>query len=194
MRVNKVQRRCFKTRKGHIERISAELRMRHGIFCFVAGLRRFVKRRAAGIRHTDHAGDLVKALPCRIVAGRAHDVKFCVILHVNNQRMPSGDDEAKKRRLQIGIRQIIGRDMPPDMVNRNERHAEAVRRRFREIHTHQHRADQPRRIRHGNRVDLLPRYGRAGKRLVCQRVNCFNMLARGQLRHNTAVKPVQCDL
>ena len=53
---------------------------------------------------------------------------------------------------------------------------------------------EPRRIRHGNRVDLLPRYGRAGKRLVCQRVNCFNMLARGQLRHNAAVKPVQCDL
>ena len=108
--------------------------------------------------------------------------------------MPSGDDEAKKRRLQIGIRQIIGRDMPPDMVNRNERHAEAVRRRLREIHTHQHRADQPRRIGHGDSVDLLPRYGRAGKRLVCQRVNCFNMLTRGQLRHNAAVKPVQRDL
>ena len=168
--------------------------MRHGIFCFVAGLRRFVKRRAAGIRHTDHAGDLVKALPCCVVAGRAHDVKFCVILHVNDQRMSAGDNKTQKWRLQIGIRQIIGRDMPPDMVNRNERHAEAVRRRFREIHTHQYRTDQPRRIRHGNRVDLLPRYGRAGKRLVCQRVNCFNMLARGQLRHNAAVKPVQCDL
>ena len=34
--------------------------MRHGIFCFVAGLRRLVKRRAAGIRHTDHAGDLIE--------------------------------------------------------------------------------------------------------------------------------------
>ena len=153
-----------------------------------------IKHRYAGIRHTDHAGDLVKALPCRVVACRAHDVKFCVILHVDDQRMSAGDDKAQKRRLQIGIRQIIGRDMPPDMVNRNERHAEAVRRCFREIHTHQHRADQPRRIRHGNRVDLLPRYGRAGKRLVCQRVNCFNMLARGKLRHNAAVKPVQCDL
>ena len=168
--------------------------MRHGIFCFVAGLRRFVKRRAAGIRHTDHAGDLVKALPCRIIAGRAHDAELCVILHVDDQRMSAGDNKTQKWRLQIGIRQIIGRDMPPDMVNRNERHAEAVRRRLRKIYAHQHRADQPRRIGHGDSVDLLPRYGRAGKRLVCQRVNCFNMLARGQLRHNAAVKPVQCDL
>ena len=194
MCMDEVQRRCFETGERHIERISAELRMRHGIFCFVAGLRRFVKRRAAGIRHTDHAGDLVKALPCRVVARCAHDAELCVILHVNNQRMPSGDDEAKKRRLQIGIRQIIGRDMPPDMVNRNERHAEAVRRRLRKIYAHQHRTDQPRRIGHSDGVDLLPRHGGARERLICQRVNCLNMFARGQLRHNAAVKPVQCDL
>ena len=108
--------------------------------------------------------------------------------------MSAGDNKTQKWRLQIGICQIIGRNMSPDMVNRNKRHTEAIRRRLCKIHTHQYRTDQPRRIRHGNRVDLLPRHGRAGKRLVCQRVNCFNMLARGQLRHNAAVKPVQCDL
>ena len=194
MCVDEVQRRRLEAREGHIERIAAELGVRHGIFVFVAGLCRLVERRAAGIRHPDHAGDLIEAFPCRVVTRGAEDMEFRVVLHVDNQRVPAGDDEAQKRRFQIRIRQIVGRDMPADMVHWDERHAEAVRRRLRKIYAHQHRADQPRRIRHGNRVDLLPRYGRTGKRLVCQRVNCFNMLARGQLRHNAAVKPVQCDL
>ena len=47
MCVDEVQRRRLEAREGHIERIAAELGVRHGIFVFVAGLRRLVERRAA---------------------------------------------------------------------------------------------------------------------------------------------------
>ena len=168
--------------------------MRQRIFLRVDGLCHAVERRAARVGHAEHARHLVKALARRVIARRAEDAELRIVLHVDDHAVPAGHDETEKRRLQLRIGQIVCRNVSPDVMHRHERHAEPQRREFREVHPDKHRADQPRRIRHGNRVDLLPRHGRAGKRLVCQRVNCFNMLARGQLRHNAAVKPVQCDL
>ena len=194
MCVDEVQRRRLEAREGHIERNAAELGVRHGIFVFVAGLRRLVERRAAGIRHPDHAGDLIKAFPCRVVTRGAEDMEFRVVLHVDDQRMPAGDDEAQKRRFQIRVRQIVGRDMPADMVHRDERHAEAVGRGLGKVDADEHRADQPRRVGDGDGVDVLPGQVRLVKRRIRQGVDGLDVLARGKLGHDAAVEPVQGDL
>ena len=194
MCVNEVQCCGFQSRERHVQRISAEFCVRHRIFGFIAALCRFVQRCASWIWHANHACNLVKALPCRVITRCTQNAEFCVILHVNNQRMPARNDKAQKRRLQIGVRQIISRNVPADMVNRNKRYTETVRCCLCKIHANQYRADQPRRIGHSDCVDFLPRHGRARERLICQRINRFDVLARSQLRHDAAIETVQCDL
>ena len=57
------------------------------------------------------------------------------------------------------------------MVHRHERQPQRERRRLGKIHAHQHRADEPRRIRHRHRVQISAREVRLDERLVRQRVD-----------------------
>ena len=84
--------------------------------------------------------------------------------------------------------------MAADMVDRHERHAEAVGRGLGKVDADQHCADQTGRIGHGDGVNILPRQLRLCERFIGQRVDGLNMLARGKLRHDAAVEPVQRDL
>ena len=168
----------------------------HGqmVFFVVARLRGLIQRRAAGIRHPEHARDLVKALPRRVVARGAENFELCVVLHVHDQAVPAGHDQTHKRRLQLGIGQIIGRDMPADMVHRHERQTQGQRRRLGKIHAHEHRADEPRRIRDRHSVQLGTRELRRFKRVVSQCADRLDVLARRDLRHHAAIQPVQRHL
>lgn len=96
-----------------------------------------------------------RAPPCqstrrRVIARRAEDAELRIVLHVDDHAVPAGHDETEKRRLQLRIGQIVCRNVSPDVMHRHERHAEPQRREFREVHPDKHRADQPRRIRHGH--------------------------------------------
>ena len=84
--------------------------------------------------------------------------------------------------------------MSAHVVHGNERHAERIRRRLGKVHTHQHRADQPRRIRHSHGVNIRAREICLFQRLVGKTVDRLNVLARGDLRHHAAVELVQLDL
>ena len=69
-----------------------------------------------------------------------------------------------------------------------------VSRRLREIHADQNRTNEPRRIRHGNRVQVLARKAACYERLIRQTVNRLNMLARRNFRHHAAVELVKLHL
>ena len=52
---------------------------------------------------------------------------------------PPETTKAQKRRLQVRVGQIVGRDMALDVVDRNERHIERQRSRLGEIHADKQR-------------------------------------------------------
>ena len=168
--------------------------MRHGIARLVAAACRLVQRSPAGIGHIQHPCNLVKALPCCVVARAAENLHLAVVLDIDQHRMSARDDEAQKGRLQIGISDVIRGDMPADMVDGNERFVQCQRRRLRKIHADEQRADQPRRIGHRKRVDLTAGDLCLRKRLLRKSVNRLNVLSRRDLRHNTAVNAVQRHL
>ena len=68
--------------------------------------------------------------------------------------VPAGDDQRQKRRRELGIRDIVGGDVPPDMVDRDERYAQRQRQTFCEIDADEQRADEARGVRDGDGVDL----------------------------------------
>ena len=168
--------------------------MRQRIFLRVAGLRHAVERRAARVGHAEHARHLVKALARRVIARRAEDAELRIVLHVDDHAVPAGHDETEKRRLQLRIGQIVCRNVSPDVMHRHERHAEPQRREFREVHPDKHRADQPRRIRHGHGVDVAARKLCLLQRLIREAVDGLDVLARRDLRHHAAIQFMQLHL
>ena len=170
------------------------MRPGHGIARRVSALRRAVKGRTAGVWHAEQPRDLVKALPCRVVARTAENAQLRIVLDIDEHGVPAGDDKAQKRRLQVRVGQIVGRDMALDVVDRNERHIERQCSRLGKIHADEQRADKAGRIGHGDGVQLAARQAGVLQRLLGKTVDGLNMLARGDLRHNAAVFAVQRHL
>ena len=160
----------------------------------IAGLGHFVQGRTAGIGHSQNPGYLIEALPCRIVQGGTQNLHLRIVQHIYNHGMSAGDHQAQKRRLQIGIGQVVGRNVAPDVVHRDQGLVHGEGSGFREVHAHQHGANQPRGIGHGHGINVVPGQARVDERLVSQAVNGLDVLPGGNLRHHTAIEPVQVHL
>ena len=80
------------------------------------------------------------------------------------------------------------------MVYRDERDTECRRGALGKVHAHEHRADEPRRVRHRHGVELGFFYARRRDRAVRQPRDDLHMAARGDLRHDAAVYGVQVGL
>ena len=113
-----------------------------------------VQRRAAGIGHPQHPGDLVEGFSRRVVQGRAEDVHVRVVFDLHDHRVAAGHHQTQERRLQLRIGDVIGGDMSPDVVNRDQGFPQRQRRRLGEVHAYQHRADQAGGIGHGHGIDV----------------------------------------
>ena len=107
--------------------------------------------------------------------------------------MAAASDKAQKRRLQLGVGQIVRGDMPPQVMHRHQRLVCRIGQPLGKVDADQHRADQPRRKGHGHSVHIADRHARIGKRLVHGGADIFRMAAAGDLRHNTAVEGLLPD-
>ena len=67
-----------------------------------------------------HPGRLVEAFSRCVIPGSTQNLHIRVIPHIHNQRIAAGDCQRQKRRLQLRKRQIIGRNMSPHMMNRDQ--------------------------------------------------------------------------
>ena len=92
------------------------------------------------------------------------------------------------------MRDVVGADMPLDMMHRHQRQSGRKRQRLGAADADQQRADQPRPIGHGNGVYLRQGQIRLLQRARHHRVHRLHMLARGNLRHDPAVKRVRFHL
>ena len=82
---------------------------------------------------------------------------------------------------------VVGGDVSPDMMHRDQRHTQGVGHRLGKAHPHQHRADEAGGVGHGYGVDVLPGQPGFHQSLVSQLADDLNVLAGGDLRHHAAV-------
>ena len=192
--VDQVQGGGFQTGEAHIVGILPGLGTGQRILRFISQPGCPVQGSATGVRHSQHPGHLVKALPRRVIQGGTQDVHVGVVLHFHDHGMAAGDHQAQKGRLQLRISQVIGRDVAPDVMDRDQRLPQGQSGGFGEIHPHQHRTDEARRVGHGHGVDFLPGKLRLLQRLIREAVNGLDVLAGGNLRYHASVDPVQVHL
>ena len=111
-----------------------------------------------------------------------------VIQHLHDVAVAAAGHKAQKGRFQIRVGEVEGRDMPPQMVHRDEGLLSRIGKALGEVHPHQHRADEPRRKGDGNAVQV-----RGGQLCLVQRglhrgADVLDVAAAGNFRHNAAVK------
>ena len=77
----------------------------------IAALGGLVEVDAAGVGHAHRTCGLVKAFAGRVVAGAGEYLEAGVVLGKNDVAVPAGDHQAQKRRLELGINEVIRRDV-----------------------------------------------------------------------------------
>ena len=184
----------FQPGKAQIQGISVHLCLGHGIFGRVAGPAHPVQGRAAGIGHSQHPGNLVKAFAGSVVPGAAQDLHPRVVLHVHQHGVAAGDHQTEEGGLQVRVGDVVGRDVAPDVMHRNQRHAQGEGCCLGEVYPHQHRADQSGGIGDRHRVDVLPGQLRGLQGLIRQGIDGLNVLPGGDFRHHAAVDFVDVHL
>ena len=158
------------------------------VFC------KFFDFRASGIRQPQNARDFVECFADGVVLRRANDFYVVVPDNFHDCGVSARRKQAKIRRFQRFVRDIVCRNVPPDVIDLNQRHVHCVRKRFRIRYADKQRAQKSRsvRYRHG---------GYVGKRHVCllQRfINGVsyrrNVIPACDFRDNPAESLVNLDL
>ena len=105
--------------------------------------------------------------------------------------MTAGYHQTQERRLQLGIGQIVGGNVPPDVMDRDQGLVQRQRGGFGEIHAHQNRSDKTGRISHRHGVDVPA--GQPGflQRLIRKSVDGLDVLSGSNFRHHAAVDPMK---
>ena len=117
-----------------------------------------------------------------------------VILDLHDHGVAAGDHQTEKGRLQLRVGQIVGGDVTPDMVYRNQGLVHSHSGGLGEVYTHQHGTDEAGGIGHCHGINLLSGKASPLQRLIGKAIDGFDMLSGSNLRHHTAIDPVQIHL
>ena len=104
--------------------------------------------------------------------------------------MPARHHEAEEGRLQLGMGQVVGGDVPADVVDGHEGLSRREGEPLGVVDPHEQRADEPRRGGHRDGVDPLERDARLVERALHHRHDVLAVAAGGDLRHHAAVDAV----
>ena len=108
----------------------------------IAPLGQPVHGSAARIADAEHPRHLVKTLAGGIVPGGTHDLHLCIGPHIHDGCGAAGYTQADEGGLQVRVGDIIGRDVAPDMVDRDEGQVQSHGCPFGEVDPYQHSADE----------------------------------------------------
>src|SRR5579883_907082 len=169
---------------------------------WIAMLRQSVNNRAAGISESEYLRYFIESFSGSVVA-RVADILVCPAraFHFGQiqMRVSAGHHqrEHRKPQLMISLLALFQKycvNMTLEMINRHQRFLQRPRQGFRVRNTHQQRARQTRTLRHSQRIHRFKTDTRIGQRLTHYRDDVAQMLARGQLWHNSAVRLMRGDL
>ena len=108
--------------------------------------------------------------------------------------MAAGDHQTGEGRRQLGKGDVVGGDVAPDVVHRNQRFSGGKGQALGEVHPHQQRTDQARRIGDGDGVHVGKTCPRVPQGLLHHAVDALHVAAGGDLRHHAAVNGVHIHL
>ncbi len=72
---------------------------------------------AAGVGHAHGPGGLVEAFAGGVVPGAAYHPEMGVVQHLHNQAVAPRHQQTEEGRLQIGVGNVIGGDVGPQVVD-----------------------------------------------------------------------------
>ena len=108
--------------------------------------------------------------------------------------MPAGHHEHDRRQRDRTVFEPDRFDVAGQVIDGDQRLVERPRRRLRERHAHEQRADQAGALRHRERIDVAPRRAAVGQRALDDAADVAHVLARRQLRHHAAPFAMDVDL
>ena len=103
---------------------------------------------------------------------------------MHQQRVPAAGDQAEERRLEAT--EEVRRDVPLQMIDRRERQLAGRGQGLSGGEPDQQRSHEPRTLGRGDQLDLLERHARLAQRLLDDEVDQLEVLARGDLRDDSA--------
>ena len=142
--VGQVHHRRLEAGEAHVQLCPVHMGVRQGVHPARGLPGQGVHGGAAGIGQAQHPGRLVEALPCCVIPGGAQNLHIRVVPDVHDHCVASGDGQGQEGRLQFRKGQVIGGDVAPDVVHRDQGHPQGKGHRLGEAEAHQHRADEPR--------------------------------------------------
>ena len=92
------------------------------------------------------------------------------------------------------MRKVVRADVPLNMVDRNQRQFQRIGQRLCPAHPRQKRTHQSRSAGDRDRIQILKRTARLGKRAIQQGIQRLHMHSGGDFRHHAAVQRVPVDL
>ena len=107
--------------------------------------------------------------------------------------MSAGNDQRKQWEMQVRDERV-GEDMPGDMMHRHQRLVIGPGQRLGRMHADMQAADQPRPLRHGDRIDIRYAEIRLFERLFDHHGDVFHMDAAGHFRNDAAKFLMDIDL
>ena len=194
LNVQIIQNRRLQSAEAEIVRAILNVRPRKSNRVRIALLCKGVHLRTAGVAEADGAGNLVIRLPRSVVVSAADDAVRSVVLHHDDVGVPAGHNKAQKRRLQVGMGNVIGRHMPLDVMHADEGLGRGKCNRLRLRNAHKQRPDQAGAVRNRDGVHIRKGHLRCGQSLGNHGIDLLDVLSRGNLRHHTAVERVQRNL
>ncbi len=107
-----------------------------------------------------------------------------MLAHAHQQRVATAGDQAEEGRLEAA--EEVRRDVPLQMIDRRERQLAGRRQGLPGRQPDQQRPHEPGTLRRGDQLELLERHARLAQRLLDDEVDQLEVLARGDLRDDTA--------
>ena len=132
-------------------------------------------------------GGLVEGLPGGVVPGAAQDLQAGVVLHPDDVAVAPGDHQAQEGGCQLRAGEVVGGDVPPQMVHRDEGQPGGEGQALGEVHPHQQGPDEPRGVGDGDAVQVGEGLAALGQSLPHHPGDGLAVAAGGNLRHHAAV-------
>ena len=166
------------------------MRVRKLVFLTVAGLRRLVDVDSAWVGIAHSARRLVEGFACGVVDSLTYRFELRPVVDLHNMAVRPGGHQAEVRRFKLRVSQVIRRDVPANVVHRDKRLIQRQRKPLRKVDSYKQRADKPRCVAYGYRVDILRFHARLLERLVNYRDYALAVAAAGYLGDYAAVQLV----
>ena len=107
--------------------------------------------------------------------------------------MAAAGHQTEEWRLQLWVGQIVGCNVPAQVMYRHQRLARAVSQALGKIHAHQHCTDEARRKGDGHSIHIVDGLACIQQGFFDRSADKFAVAAAGDLRHNAAVKRLFFD-